>query len=111
MIFLRLAGLFFAFVQISLVLRLLLPFVVVPEALVPYVPALMDITDLWIAPIEVMLTGFRLTDLAEQLTPTADSLVDGPTEFEPFVLIAMVLWVVVTMFSMFVLRLIFRPGG
>ena len=111
MIFLRLAGLFFAFVQISLVLRLLLPFVVVPEALLPYVPALMEITDLWIAPIEAILAGFSLTDLAEQLAPTTDTLVEGPTEFEPFVLIAMLFWVVVTMFSMFILRLIFRPGG
>jgi hypothetical protein len=110
-IFLRIAGLFFAFVQISLVLRLLLPFVLVPEALLPYVPALIEITDLWIAPVESILTGFQLSDLAADLTPTADSLVEGPTEFEPFVLIAMLFWVVVTMFSMFVLRLVFRPGG
>ena len=111
MIFLRIAGLFFAFVQITLALRLLLPFVLVPEALVDYVPALLEITDIWIAPITSVLERFEFTDLAQQLTPTAESLVEGPAEFEPLVAIAMVFWVGVTMFSMFVLRLIIRPGG
>ena len=111
MIILRLAGLFFAFVQISLALRLLLPFVEVPTALLEYVPTLLDITDLWIAPIDAIFQNFELTDLAEQLTPTAEGLVEGPKEFEPFVAIAMVFWIGLTMVSMCVLRLVFNPRG
>ena len=45
MIFIRLAGLFFAFVQVTLFLRLLLPFVEVPKGLAEYVPTLMEITE------------------------------------------------------------------
>ncbi len=105
------AGLFFAFVQLSLAARLLLPFVEVPDALVQYVPTLIEITDIWIAPIEAVIDRFELTDLADQLTPDPDTLIEGPTEFEPMVPIAMVFWIGVTMFSMFVLRLIFRPQG
>ena len=41
MIFIRLAGLFFAFVQVTLLLRLVLPFVEVPKALQEYVPTLL----------------------------------------------------------------------
>ena len=40
MLIIRLAGLLFAFVQLTLVLRLALPFVEVPEGLAEYVPLL-----------------------------------------------------------------------
>ena len=65
MILIRLAGLFFAFVQITLFLRLLLPFVEVPKALAEYVPTLMEITDLWLSPVVAVVERFELGDLAQ----------------------------------------------
>ena len=111
MILIRLAGLFFAFVQITLVLRLALPFVEVPPGLLEYVPALMDLTDLWLLPVEAIVDRFEVTGLAEELAGVGDASISGPEEFEPIVLVAMLFWALVAWFSLFVLRLIFRPGG
>ena len=111
MIFIRLAGLFFAFVQITLALRLILPFVVVPPGLVEYVPALVDITDLWMAPVLAVTDSFEITGVADSLASAAESSVSGPDAFEPLVLVAMLFWVGAAMFGIFVLRLIFRPVG
>ncbi len=110
MLFLRLAGLFFAFVQITLVLRLALPFVDVPEGLVEYVPSLMDLTDVWLLPVEAIVERFEITGLASELAEVGDASISGPKEFEPVVLAAMLLWGLAAWFSLFVLRLIFRPG-
>ena len=107
----RLAGLFFAFVQITLVLRLALPFVEVPESLLEYVPALMDITDLWLLPVEAIAERFEIGGVAEELVAVGDETVSGPEEFEPMVIVAMIFWGVAAWFSLFVLRLIFRPAG
>lgn len=111
MIFIRLAGLFFAFVQITLALRLVLPFVEVPDGLAEYVPTLIDITDLWMAPVLAVTDRFEITGVADSLASAADGSVTGPDEFEPLVLVAMLFWVGAAMFGLFVLRLIFRPVG
>lgn len=111
MIFIRLAGLFFAFVQITLVLRLSLPFVEVPQGLVTYVPTLMEVTNLWLAPVEAVVERFEILGIAESLGVTAQELISGPAEFEPIVIVAMFALAVVAMFVFFVLRLIFRPAG
>lgn len=111
MIFIRLAGLFFAFVQITLVLRLALPFVEVPPALLEYVPSLIEITDLWLAPVESIVGQFEISGLAEDLAAAGSTSVTGPEEFEPMVLLAMLLWGAAAMFVLFVLRLVFRPAG
>jgi hypothetical protein len=110
-ILIRLAGLFFALVQITLLLRLALPFVEVPKALQEYVPELMAVTDLWLAPVRVVVERFELNDLTESLVEAAGTAVSGPEEFEPIVLVAMVAWAVAAMFVLFVLRLVFRPAG
>jgi hypothetical protein len=110
-ILIRLAGLFFAFVQVTLFLRLLLPFVEVPEALTEYVPTLMDITDLWLAPVVAVVERFELSGLAESVVDVAEGQVSGPEAFEPVVLVAMIGWALLAAFSMFVLRLIFRPAA
>ena len=111
MIFIRLAGLFFAFVQVTLFLRLLLPFVEVPKGLAEYVPTLMEITNLWIAPVSAVLERFELAGLAESAADIGKTLVEGPEAFEPVVLLAMIAWAVLAMFVLFVLRLVFRPTG
>lgn len=111
MIVIRLAGLFFAFVQITLALRLVLPFVEVPVGLEEYVPSLVAVTDLWLLPIEVIAERFEITGLAQDLAEVGDASMSGPEEFEPNVIAAMLLWGLVAWFSIFVLRLIFRPAG
>lgn len=111
MIVIRLAGLFFAFVQITLALRLVLPFVEVPVGLEEYVPSLVAVTDLWLLPIEVIAERFEITGLAQDLAEVGDASISGPEEFEPNVIAAMLLWGLVAWFSIFVLRLIFRPAG
>ena len=111
MIFIRLAGLFFAFVQITLVLRLALPFVEVPQGLQEFVPPLLDITDVWLVPVETIFERFEVTGLAEDLAQVGDDSISGPDEFEPLVLVAMLFWGIAAAFILFVLRLIFRPAG
>ena len=111
MIFIRLAGLFFAFVQITLVLRLALPFVEVPESLLEYVPALLDVTDLWLLPVEAIVDRFEFEGLAEDIAAAGEESVSGPEEFEPMVIVAMVFWAVAAWFAIFVLRMMFRPAG
>jgi len=110
-IFIRLAGLFFAVVQISLVLRLALPFVEVPEGLADYVPDLRAFTDIWLAPVQAVVDSFEVTGVADSLAVAGEEAVAGPEEFEPIVLVAMVGWAVAAVFALFVLRLIFRPVG
>ena len=111
MILIRLTGIFFAFVQITLLLRLVLPFVEVPRALQEDVPALLEVTDVWLAPVLAVVDRFELNDLTTSLVEAAGDAVSGPDEFEPIVLVAMVGWAVAAMFALFVLRLIFRPMG
>jgi hypothetical protein len=105
----RLAGIFFAMVQITLLLRLALPFVEVPTALVEHIPTLMEVTDLWLAPVVAVAERFELVGVAGELAGASEELVTGPEEFEPMVLVAMIAWAVAAMFTLFVLRLIVRP--
>ena len=111
MLIVRLAGLFFAFVQITLALRLVLPFVEVPVGLAEYVPPLIDLTDIWLLPVEVVGERFEITGLAADLARAGEPSVTGPEEFEPGVIAAMLFWGLVAWFSLHVLRLIFRPAG
>ena len=111
MILIRLAGLLFAFIQITLVLRLALPFVEVPAGLAEYVPPLIDLTDLWLLPVEAVADRFEITGVADELTEVGGASISGPEEFEPIVIAAMLFWAVAAWFSLFVLRLIFRPAG
>ena len=110
MLIIRLAGLFFAFVQITLALRLVLPFVEVPEGLLEFVPPLLEITDLWLLPVEVIVERFEITGLAESIAEVGEASVSGPEEFEPQIIVAMILWGLIAWFSLFVLRLVFRPA-
>jgi hypothetical protein len=106
----RLTGLFFAFVQITLLLRLSLPFVEVPTGLSEYVPALLAITDLWLAPVQAIADHFQIAGTAKDLAELGGSTVSGPKDFEPLVIGAMVFWGLAASFVIFVLRLILRPG-
>ncbi len=111
MIVIRVAGLFFALVQITLALRLALPFLEVPEGLAEYVPGLIELTDLWLAPVEAVADRFEINGVAGEIVEVGDATISGPEEFEPMVIAAMLFWAVLAWFSLFVLRLIFRPAG
>ena len=110
MIVIRLAGLFFAFVQVTLFLRLLLPFVEVPQALAEYVPTLMEITDLWIAPVSAVLERFELAGVGRECRRHRREPGRGAGGLRAVVLLAMIAWAVLAMFVLFVLRLVFRPA-
>ena len=112
MILIRLAGIFFAFVQITLALRLLLPFVEVPAALVDFAPPLLVVTDWWLAPWVAIIDALDVLGTGADLdTATEDGEVVVPTEFEPAVVVAMIGWAVIAAFGLFILRLVFRPVG
>jgi hypothetical protein len=105
----RLAGIFFAFVQVTLALRLLLPFVEVPAALADFVPSLLVVTDLWLAPWIAIIDALDVMDTGANIdTATQDGEVVVPTEFEPAVVVAMIGWAIIAAFSLFILRLLFR---
>lgn len=111
MLLIRLAGVFFALVQITLALRLALPFVDVPPSLSQYVSPLLDLTDLWLLPVETIAERFEVTGVADDLAAAGSASISGPEAFEPLVIGAMLFWALVAWFSLFVLRLIFRPAG
>lgn len=111
MILIRLAGLFFAVVQITLALRLLLPFVEVPISLEEYVPTLLQVTDLWLAPFAALVDQLDIPGTTEGLITATGVEGVAPDAFEPLVVIAMVGWAIIAMFGLFVLRLIIRPVG
>ena len=112
MIIIRLAGIFFAVVQITLALRLLLPFVDVPLSLEGFVPTLLVITDWWLAPFVAVIDALDILGTGAALDPaTQDGEVVVPSEFEPAVVVAMVGWAIIAAFILFVLRLVFRPVG
>ena len=112
MIIIRLAGLLFAFIEITLALRLLLPFVDVPTALEGFVQPLLVITDWWLAPFIALIDRLDVmgTDVNIQ-TAVVNGKVVVPTEFEPAVVVAMIGWAIFAAFTLFVLRLIFRPAS
>lgn len=64
-------------------------------------------------PQEVARTVGSLMSLvvAEELVAVGDETVGGPEGFKPMVIVAMIFWGVTAWFSLFVLRLIFRPAG
>ena len=112
MILIRVSGILFAVVQITLALRLLLPFVAVPASLAEFVPPLMVVTDWWLAPWVAVIDALDVLGVSSGLDPAVgeDEIVE-PQEFEPAVVVAMIGWAIVAAFVVFVLRLIFRPTG
>ena len=112
MIILRLSGLLFAFIEITLALRLLIPLVDVPTALEGFVPPILVVTDWWLAPFIALIERLEILggDVTIQ-TAVVDGKVIVPTEFEPIVVVAMIGWAIIAAFILFVLRLIFRPTG
>jgi hypothetical protein len=107
----RLAGIAFAVIQVTLALRLLLPFVEVPTGFEDYLPGLRAVTELWLAPFAAIVDQLDVLGSGASLDSGWPEEDREPTTFEPAVVVAMIGWAIVAAFVLFVLRLIFRPVG
>ena len=111
MLLLRLVGLALALVQAALTLRLLLPFVRVPKGLQDFVPTLISITDVLIAPFRMIVAPY---DLGGSLRlPGGGDLGLGQyvDKVDPAVLVAMVGWGIAGGLVLFIVRNVIRPGA
>lgn len=111
MLLLRIVGLSLALIQASLTLRLLVPFVKIPKALHDYVPGLVSVTDVLIAPFRMFVKPY---DLGGSLTlPGGGDLGLGQymDKVDPAVIVAMVGWGIVGGLALFILRNVIRPGA
>lgn len=106
----RAAGLAFTLIQISLIARLLLPFIdPVPDVLAPYVGSLIEVTDRLMAPFLPVAERIDLSSTKLQLPALLADLVNpllGSLSLE--VIIAIVGWGITGAIAMFLLRLVFR---
>lgn len=111
MLLLRLVGLVFALIQVTLALRLLLPFVEVPAAFEAYVPQLVSVSDGLIAPFRAIIEPYDLEGILAEIGPLTEAAL-GPwaDSLDPAVIVAMVGWGIVSTFVLFVMRLVIRPG-
>jgi hypothetical protein len=112
MLLFRLIGLLLALIQGSLLVRLLLPFVDVPRGLRDYVPPLLNVTDLLIAPFRVLISPYDLGG-SFRVTGAGDlgSLGKYVDKIDPAVLVAMVGWGIAGGLLLFILRNVIRPGA
>ena len=109
-ILVRLVGLAFAFIQVSLLFRLMLPFVgSVPKALRPLVKPLIEFTDMLIAPFRSVSQPFDLAHLRELPAGVAAVLLPYVDRVDPTVIIAMIAWALIGGVVILSLRLVLRP--
>ena len=111
MILLRLVGLALALIQAALTLRLLLPFVNVPKGLRDFVPTLLDVTDLLIAPIKVIISPYDLGKVLRVPGGGEMGLGQYVDKVDPAVLVAMVGWGIAGGLVLFIVRNVIRPGA
>lgn len=112
MLLLRLAGLTFALIEIVLAMRLLLPFVEVPRQFREHVPALVALSDRLVQPFQAFIEPYDLKGALEELGSfSTEALGRYADSLDPAIIVAMVGWAVVSVFVLFVMRLVIRPGG
>jgi hypothetical protein len=104
----RLAAFVFAMIQTLLLLRLSLPFVRIPQTLQDWVPPLIDVTDLLVAPFAPFAKTFDLRAAAENLPAFGGALGSYADKFDAAVLIAMVGWGVVAIAVTLIASLVSR---
>ncbi len=111
MLFFRLIGLLLALIQAALGLRLVLPFVKVPKGLHDYVPPLLNVTDVLVAPFRMLIAPYDLGS-SFRLPGGGDlGLGQYVDKVDPALLVAMVGWGIVGGLALFVLRNVIRPGS
>jgi len=90
----RLVGIVFVLIEAVLTFRLLLPFMRVPSALEGVVPVLVSVSDLLIAPFQVVVTPFTLDQLSG--LPGGDlGYARYLDQVDTTVLVAMIGWAVI----------------
>ena len=100
----------FALVQVVLGLRLILPFVQVPKALHQYVPTLISWSDALMAPFKGIITPYDLGTLGGLPGGLDAGFGQYVNNVDPAVVVAMVGWGIVAGLTLFILRMVIRPG-
>ena len=106
----RAAGLAFTLIQLSLITRLLLPFIdPVPDVLAPYVTPLVELTDRLIAPFLPVAERIDLSSTKLALPAFFADLIDPILgKVDLLTVVAIVGWGITGAIAMFLLRLVFR---
>ena len=106
----RVAGLAFTLIQVSLIARLLLPFIgSVPPVLEPYVKPLIRVTNQLIAPFAGFAEPFDLSSTKLDLPgPINDLLNPYLGRIDPVVIVAIIGGGIVGAVVMLLLRIVFR---
>jgi hypothetical protein len=102
----RLAALGFGLIQALLLLRLVLPFVPVPKAAHQYVPLLVSVTDVLVAPFQIFIKSFPLNQVATTLPGGGFGAFSG--RVDPGVIAAMVGWAAIAIIVSVMLTLAVR---
>ena len=105
----RVTGLAFTLIQIALVLRLILPFVIpVPEPFRPFVRPLIRFTNQLIAPFRPIAEPFDLDAIVELPQPMDAIVAAYLGQVDTAVIVAMVGWAIAGALLTLLLRLVFR---
>jgi hypothetical protein len=103
----RLVALGLALVEATLALRLLFPFMRIPESLEGYVPALVDVSDALVAPFRAFVQPFALDQL-DRLPGGELGYATYLDKLDTTVLVAMVGWAIIGSLTLFILRSVLR---
>lgn len=102
----RSAALVFGLIQALLLLRLVLPFVQIPKAVQQYMPLLISVTDVLVAPFQVFVKSFQLNQVAATLPGGGFRAFAG--RMDPGVMAAMVGWAAIAIVVSLILTLVVR---
>ena len=103
----RLAALAFGLIESLLLLRLALPFVKAPKAVQQYVPLLLSVTNVLLAPFEPFVRSFQLDHVGGIGLP-GGGLAAYAERVDPGVIVAIVGWAAIAVFISVVLTLVVR---
>jgi hypothetical protein len=91
-----------------LLLRLALPFLRIPETLRSWVPLLVDVTDILVAPFQAISRTFDLKTAAQNLPAFAGAFSGYADRLDPAVLVAMIGWGVIAFIVTLIVSLVGR---
>lgn len=104
----RVAAVVFAIIQTLLLVRLALPYVHWPATLDPWIPRLIDVTDLLVAPFQPLVRTFDLKSAARDLPALGGVLTGYVDKLDAGVLVAMIGWGAIAFVVVLVVSLISR---
>jgi hypothetical protein len=104
----RLAAFGFAIIQALLLLRLALPFLRIPSTLNDWVPALIQVTDLLVAPFQPIAKTFDLKTAAQTLPAFGGAFSGYVDRIDGAVVVAMIGWGLIAFVVTLILTLVAR---